>query len=109
MTPRKQVYSTSKILYFKELVKRSMIQLSASNQILYLALSQEKKSGFPDGSVVKNLPANGGDADSIPGLGRSPGKGNGNPLLCCILTWEIPWTEETGRATFLGVTKVRQD
>ena len=32
---------------------------------------------FPGGSVVKNLPANAG---SIPGLGRSPGEGNGNPL-----------------------------
>ena len=33
--------------------------------------------------VVKNLPANAGDAKdmgSIPGLGRSPGEGNGNPL-----------------------------
>ena len=27
-----------------------------------------------------NLPANAGDAGSIPGLGRSPGEGNGNPL-----------------------------
>ena len=35
---------------------------------------------FPDGSVVKNLPANAGNAGSIPGSGRSPGKGNGNPL-----------------------------
>ena len=35
---------------------------------------------FPDGSVVKNLPANAGDADSIPGLGRSPEEGNGNPV-----------------------------
>ena len=31
------------------------------------------------GSVVKNLPANAGDAGSIPGSGESPG-GNGNPL-----------------------------
>ena len=31
------------------------------------------------GSVVKNLPK-AGDADSIPGSGRSPGEGNGNPL-----------------------------
>ena len=31
------------------------------------------------GSVVKNLPANAGDANSIPGSGRSPGEGNGNP------------------------------
>ena len=30
--------------------------------------------------VVKNLPANPGDTDLIPGLGRSPGEGNDNPL-----------------------------
>ena len=35
---------------------------------------------FPHGSVVKNPPANAGDADSIPGSGRSPGGGNSNPL-----------------------------
>ena len=35
---------------------------------------------FPVGSVVKNLPANAGDAGSIPGSGRSPGAGNGNIL-----------------------------
>ena len=31
--------------------------------------------------MVKNLPANAGDASLIPGLGRTPGEGNGNPLL----------------------------
>ena len=42
--------------------------------------------GFPGGAVVKNLPANAGDTrdkrdmSSTPGLGRSPGEGNGNPL-----------------------------
>ena len=30
--------------------------------------------------MVKNLPANAGDAGSIPGSGRSPGGGNGNPF-----------------------------
>ena len=35
---------------------------------------------FPGGAVVKNLPANPGDLASIPGSGRSPGKGNGNLL-----------------------------
>ena len=35
---------------------------------------------FPGGSVVKNLSANAGDMGSVPGLGRSPGEGNGNPL-----------------------------
>ena len=39
--------------------------------------------GVPSGAVVKNSPANSGDArdmGSIPGLGRSPGVENGNPL-----------------------------
>ena len=36
--------------------------------------------GFFVGSVVKNLPAYVGDMGSIPGWGRSPGEGNGNPL-----------------------------
>jgi len=30
--------------------------------------------------MVKNLPANAGDTGLIPGLGRSPGEGNGSPL-----------------------------
>ena len=36
--------------------------------------------GFHGGSVVKNPPANAGDVGLIPGSGRSPGEGNGNPL-----------------------------
>ena len=43
--------------------------------------------------VVKNLPANAGDArdmGSIPGLGRSPGVGNSTHSN--ILAWKIPWT-----------------
>jgi len=34
--------------------------------------------GFPGSSVVKNLPANAGNVGLIPGLGKSPGEGNGN-------------------------------
>ena len=49
--------------------------------------------GFPGDSVGKN-PANARDAGLIPGLGRFPGEGNGNPLQ--ILAWEIPWTGEPG-------------
>ena len=41
--------------------------------------------GFPGGSRIKNLFANAGDAGLIPGLGRSPGVGNGNPLQCSCL------------------------
>ena len=39
--------------------------------------------GFPGGSVVKHPPANAGDSGDVsssPGLGRSPGERNGNPL-----------------------------
>ena len=36
--------------------------------------------GFPSGSVVKNLPSNAGDSDSVPGLGKSAVEGNGYPL-----------------------------
>ena len=36
--------------------------------------------GLPCGSVGKESACNGGDLGSIPGLGRSPGEGNGNPL-----------------------------
>ena len=39
-----------------------------------------KPWGFPGGTVVKNLPANAGDMDSIPKLGRYPGGGNGSSL-----------------------------
>ena len=36
--------------------------------------------GFPGGSDVKASACKGGDLGSVPGLGRSPGEGNGNPL-----------------------------
>ena len=35
---------------------------------------------FSGGSVGESLPAKAGDAGSVPGAGRSPGEGNGNPL-----------------------------
>ena len=35
--------------------------------------------------MVRNLPANAGDLSSIPGSGRSPGEGDGNPLQCSCL------------------------
>ena len=50
-----------------------LTQLSSSS-------SSKRQAGFPGGSVVKNQLANAGYAGSIPGLGRSPGKGKGNPL-----------------------------
>ena len=56
--------------------------------------------------VVKNTPANSGDIrdmGSIPGMGRSPGGGYGNPLQYSCL--ENPMNREAWWATFHGVTK----
>ena len=39
--------------------------------------------------LVKSLPCNEGELDPVPGLGRSPGEGNGNPLQ--YLAWKIVW------------------
>ena len=52
---------------------------------------------FPGGSVVKNLPTVHETQQKCgfnPGLGRSPGEGNG--YHSGVLTWRIPWTEEPG-------------
>ena len=49
------------------------------------ASRQDTPMGFSGVSVVKNLPANVGDVSLIPGSGKSPGGGNGNPLQCSCL------------------------
>jgi len=62
--------------------------------------------GFPGGSVVKTLSANAGDVGDvslIPGLGKSPGEGNGNPLEYVCL--ENPIDRGDWRATVHGVAK----
>ena len=58
---------------------------------------------FPGDSVVKNLCANAGDMGSIPGSGRSPGEGNGNPLQYACLG--NPMDRGAWQATVHGVTK----
>ena len=50
---------------------------------------------------------NAGDLGSIPGLGRSPGEGNGNPLQCSCL--RIPWTEDPGGLQPMGLHRVGHD
>ena len=60
--------------------------------------------------VVKNPPANAAevrDLGSIPGSGRSPGEGNGNPLQYSCL--EIPRTEEPGGLQSMGLQRVEHD
>ena len=65
-----------------------------SNGSANLATNTQLWQGFPGGSVVKNPCASTRDAHSIPGSGRSPGGGNGNPLQYSCR--RIPWTEEPG-------------
>ena len=48
----------------------------------------------------KESPCNTGDTGSIPGSGRSPGEGNGNPFQYSCL--ENPWTEEPGGLQSMG-------
>ena len=60
-------------------------------------------SGFPGGPVVKNLPANAGESVSAPGLGRSPGKRNSNPLRYSCL--ENPMDRGAWQARVHRVTK----
>ena len=45
-------------------------------------------SGFPGGSDGKVSASNAGDLGSVPGLGRSPGEGNGNPLQYSCLSMD---------------------
>ena len=60
--------------------------------------------------MVKNLPGNAGDVRDegwIPGLGKSPGGGHGNPLQYSSL--ENPMDEEPGRLQFIGSQRVGHD
>ena len=61
---------------------------------------------FPGGSDSKVSAYNAGDLGSIPGLGRSPAEGNGNPLQ---YAWRIPQTEEPGGLQSTGSQRVGHD
>ena len=62
---------------------------------------------FPGGSDGKASAYNAGDLGLIPGSGRSPGEGNGNPLQYSSL--ENPMDREAWQATVHGVARVRHD
>ena len=57
--------------------------------------------------VVKNLPADAGDPGLLPGWGRSPGGGYGNPLQYTCL--ENPTDRRTWQATVYGLARARYD
>ena len=67
--------------------------------------SSQLAISFPGGSVAKNLPANVRDAFSIPGSGRCPGRGTGNPLQYSCL--ENSMERGAWQATVHVITKSR--
>jgi len=73
----------------------------------YLHVFIKCLKGFPGGAVVKNLPTTNaidpGNSGSVPGLGRSPGVGNGNPLQYSCLEDSVD--RGVWWATVHGVTK----
>ena len=62
---------------------------------------------FPGGSDGKASAYNVGNPGSIPGLGGSPGEGNGNPFQYSCL--ENPWMEEPGGLQPMGSQRVGHD
>ena len=68
-------------------------------------LTSENQAGLPGGSVVKNPPAKARDEGSVPGMGRSPGEGNNNPLQYPCLG--NPMDREVWQATVHEITKSR--
>ena len=85
------------------MVNISQYKNVSSHHIVYF------KFDFPGSGVVKNLPANVGDVGSIPGSGRSPGEGNGNPLQYSYLgnpmdrgAWQAKVHRVTKRQTQLS-------
>ena len=69
---------------------------------MYLFVTILVLEGFPGGSVVESA-CNAGDPGLIPGSGRSPGEGNGDPLQYPCLG--NPMDRGTWQATVHGVTK----
>ena len=63
--------------------------------------------GFPSGSVVKNLPANAGDARETGSiLDFEDSLEKEMATHSSILAWKVPWTEEPGRLQSVGLRRV---
>ena len=84
-------------------VEGDLNPVNPTSQCTLLTTVHTAFQGFPGGSVVKNLPASAGDVGSVPGLGRSPGEGNDNPLQYSRL--ENSMDRGAWQATIHGVEK----
>ena len=68
----------------KPSVKRAGNTINQQSVFIRVAFTKDS-TGFPCGSDGKESASNAGDPGSIPGSGRSPGEGHGNPLQCSCL------------------------
>ena len=75
----------------------------ALKKLLYVFVISRYEVGFPGGSGGTESTSNAGDPSLIPGLGRSPGEGNDNPLQYSYL--ENPMGRRTWSATAHWVAK----
>ena len=87
-------------------LRLSLISLNP-NLLLPLALSRGILRAFPGGSVGKESACNARDSSLIPGLGRSPGEGNGNLLQHSCLGNLMD--KEAWQTTVHGVARVRHN
>ena len=87
--------------------KTSLDQKTSVGKVMSLLFNMLSRlvHSFPGGSEGKASACNAGDPGSIPGLGRSPGEGKGNPLQYSCL--ENPMDRGAWQATVHGVTKSR--
>ena len=100
--PRLISFASPEVLFLKVLsFHQHMCVINMNNWGVLLTYG-----GFPGGSVVKNPSANAGDVWDVglmPGSGRSPREGNGNPLQYSLL--ENPMDRGAWQATVHGIAK----
>ena len=99
-----------KPLYIVTTEKLGVLKVKGISEILWPHPSLQPSSlypkGFPGGSDGKESASNAEDLGSIPGFGRSPRGGHGNPLQL-FLAGESPWTEEPGGLQSMGLQSCR--
>ena len=107
-----------KLLPFKLLPFFPLDLVLKSVFIVFIWLVKAKSSrtlwGFPDASMVKNLPANAGDClpmqeARVWSLGREDALEEGVATHSSVLAWRIPRTEEAGRLQSIGSHRVRHN
>ena len=104
-----EIWQVSRIMFSTEmqflLESFSLSMLKTFNFCWKYTCKVQLLYGLPDGSAGKESTFNAGDTDvgSVPGLGRSPGEGNGNPLQYSCL--ENPMNRGAWQATVQRVTK----